>query len=77
MENCLEALSHHWNRGTENTYSPPKYIFPLSSLPVWKKPQKQQNSKTKRFSTISAHSLHLPCALIYKSFSNFLIHEQE
>lgn len=67
-KNCLEVLSHHWNRGTENTYSPPKYNFPLSSLPVWKKNPKQQNSKTKRFNTISPHSHHLPCALVYKFF---------
>lgn len=77
MGNCVEALSHHWNRGTENTYSPPKYNFPLSSLPVWKKTQNQQNTKTKRFNTISPHSLQLWGVQVYNSLSDFLIHEQE
>lgn len=64
-------------QGTENTYSPPKYHFPLSSLPVWKKTPNQQNTKTKRFNTISHHSLHLLGAQVYKSLSDFLIHKQE
>lgn len=42
MENCLEALSHHWNEYWKYIV-PTQIYFPLSSLPVWKQNQQNQN----------------------------------
>lgn len=72
MENCLEALSHHWNEYWKYIV-PTQIYFPLSSLPVWKQNQQNQNVQH----SILPHSLRLPQAKVYKSLSDFFIPEQE